>query len=95
MEPYKVRGKVGLREWRSVVHAIERNLVLTRHRDGILTHELSEYLYDRSTGYMGSLITLINWAATLAIIDGGGGHHREVARTNNDRRRSGKPATGN
>lgn len=71
MEPYVVDGgRESLKEWRSVVHSIERNLVLARHRDGILTYELSEYLFDRSTGYMGSLITLINRAATRAIING-------------------------
>jgi hypothetical protein len=66
MEPYQDDDK----EWRSVVHAIERNLVLTRHKDGTLTHQLSGYLLDRSTGYMGSLVTLINRAAVRAIITG-------------------------
>jgi hypothetical protein len=66
MEPYSDDDK----EWRSVVHAIERNLVLARHRDGILTHQLSGYLLDRTTGYMGSLVTLINRAAVRAIATG-------------------------
>ena len=30
---------------------------LARHKDGTLTHQLSDYLFDRSTGYMGSLMT--------------------------------------
>jgi Bacterial TniB protein len=66
MEPYQDDDK----EWRSVVHAIERNLVLARHKDGILTHQLSGYLLDRSTGYMGSLVTLINRSAVRAIVSG-------------------------
>jgi hypothetical protein len=66
LEPYLDDDK----EWRSVVHAIERNLVLARHKDGILTHQLSGYLLDRSTGYMGSLVTLINRAAVRAIVSG-------------------------
>ena len=71
MEPYFLDGsRETTSEWRSVVNNFERNLVLSRHRQGILTHELSEYLFDRSTGYMGSLITLINRAATRAIING-------------------------
>lgn len=58
------------REWRSVVRAIERNLVLARHKDGTLTHQLSGYLLDRSTGYMGSLTDLINRATVRANITG-------------------------
>ena len=66
VEPYVDDDK----EWRSVVRAIERNLVLTRHKDGMLTTQLSGYLLDRSTGYMGSLVTLINRSAVRAIITG-------------------------
>jgi Bacterial TniB protein len=66
LEPYQDDDK----EWRSVVHAIERNLVLARHKDGILTHQLSGYLLDRTTGYMGSLVTLINRSAVRAIVSG-------------------------
>lgn len=68
-EPYSL-DNAGMKEWRSIVRAIERNLVLARHKDGILTHQLCEYLFDRSTGYMGSLTTLINRAAARAIITG-------------------------
>jgi Bacterial TniB protein len=69
LEPYSLDDG-GMKEWRSIVRAIERNLVLARHQDGILTHQLCEYLFDRSTGYMGSLMTLINRAAARAIITG-------------------------
>ena len=68
-EPYSI-DHCGAREWRSILRAIEGNLVLSRHQDGILTHQLSEYLFDRSTGYMGSLMTLINRAAVRAIVSG-------------------------
>jgi hypothetical protein len=43
---------------------------LARHKDGLLTHQLSGYLLDRSTGYMGSLVTLINRSAVRAIVSG-------------------------
>jgi hypothetical protein len=70
LKPYTIDSAAELKQWRSIIHAIERNLVLARHRDGTLTHQLAEYLFDRSTGYMGSLVTLINRAATRAIITG-------------------------
>ncbi len=70
LEPYTIDNAAELKQWRSIIHAIERNLVLARHQDGTLTHQLAEYLFDRSTGYMGSLVTLINRAATRAIITG-------------------------
>jgi hypothetical protein len=68
-EPYSI-DQGGAREWRSILRAIECNLVLSRHQDGILTHQLSDYLFERSTGYMGSLMTLINRAAARATVTG-------------------------
>jgi hypothetical protein len=68
-EPYSI-DQGGGREWRSILRAIESNLVLSRHQDGILTHQLSDYLFERSTGYMGSLMTLINRAAARATVSG-------------------------
>ncbi len=58
------------RQWRTVVKAIERNLVLTRHQDGMLARTLSDYLFARSTGYMGSLVNLINRGCARAIRTG-------------------------
>jgi hypothetical protein len=68
-EPYSIdHGEA--REWRSILRAIESNLVLSRHQDGLLTHQLSDYLFERSTGYLGSLMTLINRASARAIVTG-------------------------
>ena len=68
-EPYSIDNSEA-KEWRSILRAIERNLVLSRHQDGTLTHQLSDYLFERSTGYMGSLMTLINRTAVRAIVTG-------------------------
>lgn len=70
LEPYPIKDRQDRKDWRSTVHAIERTLVLARHQQGTLTHELSDYLYERSTGYMGSLMTLIRRGATRAIRSG-------------------------
>lgn len=66
------------REWRTVVKAFEGNLVLTRHQDGMLAGTLGDYLFDRSTGYMGSLVSLINRGCARAIRTGAEALTREL-----------------
>lgn len=58
------------REWRTVVRAIEQNLVLTKHQEGTLSRSLSDYLFDRTTGYMGSLVNLVYRGCARAIRTG-------------------------
>jgi hypothetical protein len=53
-----------------VVHACERQLVLANHQHGVLAHDLSDYLFARTTGYFGSLTALINRAAARAMRTG-------------------------
>ncbi|MER8086954.1 TniB family NTP-binding protein [Streptomyces sp. NPDC094048] len=55
--------------WRSLVGTLESMLRLQHHQPGTLTG-LSEYLYHRSSGMIGSLSQLIRGAAVLAIEDG-------------------------
>jgi hypothetical protein len=70
IKPFSVKGN-DKREWRRVVRAIERNLVLANHDTGILATTLSDYLFERSTGYIGSLVNLINRGCARAIRTGG------------------------
>jgi hypothetical protein len=50
--------------------AIEQRLVLVRKHPGMLAEDLSDYLYARSTGHIGSLMTLINRGCQRAIRTG-------------------------
>jgi len=55
--------------WRSLVSTMEASLRLHRHQPGALTR-LSEYLFGRTGGMIGSLSQLVRGAAILAIQDG-------------------------
>ncbi|KRQ29535.1 hypothetical protein AOT83_23745 [Mycobacteroides sp. H001] len=70
LEAFKCTTAEERREWRTVVKAIERNLVLRHHQDGMLSRTLSDYLFERSTGYMGSLMNLILRGCARAIRTG-------------------------
>lgn len=52
--------------WRSLIKTIERHLVLARARPGQLT-ALAGYLFDRTTGHIGSLMTLITRGCYKAV----------------------------
>lgn len=55
------------REWRTLLLSIEERLVLANKHQGMLADELSDYLYIRSTGYIGSLMELIRRGCARAI----------------------------
>ena len=69
MEPF-ASTKAGQKQWRSVLHAIEQRVVLVKHREGTLSVQLADYLYARTSGHIGSLMTLINRASSRAIRTG-------------------------
>ncbi|CAJ1506392.1 AAA family ATPase [[Mycobacterium] kokjensenii] len=58
------------REWRQMLLAIEQRVVLAEKRPGMLADELSDYLFARSTGHIGSLMTLINRGCQRAVRTG-------------------------
>ena len=60
MQPFRIDTDQHRREWRQLLLAIERKLVLAEKFPGMLADELSDYLFARSTGHIGSLMTLIN-----------------------------------
>ena len=69
MEPF-ANSTAGQKQWRSVLHAIEQRVVLVKHREGALSEQLADYLYARTSGHIGSLMTLINRASSRAIRTG-------------------------
>ncbi len=70
MEPFEVRTEQGRRDWRNMLLALEKRTVLTDKQPGMLADELSDYLFARSTGHIGSLMTLINRGCQRAIRTG-------------------------
>jgi hypothetical protein len=55
---FDVAADDGRRHWRGLLKATERQLVLARARPGMLTG-LADYLFERTTGHIGSFMTLI------------------------------------
>ncbi|MFD3308609.1 AAA family ATPase [Streptomyces sp. NPDC058656] len=59
MVPFDVDNDEHRRQWRQLLLDLEQQIVLSRTFAGVLTG-LSDYLYLRTTGHIGSLVTLIN-----------------------------------
>ncbi len=70
IERFELKDPAGQKQWRAVLRAVDHRLVLAKHNSGVLPEYLSDYLYERSSGHMGSLITLINRASSRAIRTG-------------------------
>ncbi|MFE7115177.1 TniB family NTP-binding protein [Streptomyces sp. NPDC057654] len=66
--PFSYASGTGQKAWQSLVGTLESMLRLHHHQPGTLTG-LSEYLYHRSGGMIGSLSQLVRGAAVLAIED--------------------------
>ncbi|MFD9047228.1 AAA family ATPase [Streptomyces zaomyceticus] len=60
MEPFIVNDDKHRHQWRTLLLALEQRIVLSRKFPGMLADGLSDYLYIRTTGHIGSLMTLIN-----------------------------------
>lgn len=70
MRPFTVDTDTGRHEWRQMLLAIEQRLALSEKHPGMLADELSDYLFARSTGHIGSLMTLINRGCQRAVRTG-------------------------
>jgi hypothetical protein len=70
MEPFDITTGTGRRQWRQLLLAVERHLVLADSWPGMLAEDLSDYLFTRSTGHIGSLFNLINRGCQRAIRTG-------------------------
>lgn len=70
MEPFTVEDDTGRRHWHQLLLAIEQRIVLSDKSQGMLAEELDEYLFARSTGHIGSLMTLITRGCHRAVRTG-------------------------
>lgn len=63
---FEIITEEGRLHWRSLLKATERQLVLARATPGMLT-SIADYLFERTTGHMGSFVTLITRGCFKAI----------------------------
>ncbi|MFC9247938.1 ATP-binding protein [Streptomyces sp. NPDC057136] len=70
MEPFTISSEDGRGNWRNILLAIEERVVLADKHPGMLADDLSDYLFARSTGHIGSLMTLINRGCQRAVRTG-------------------------
>jgi AAA domain len=70
MAPFRITSKLGRKRWRELLLTIEHRLALANGGRGMLADELPDYLFERSTGHIGSLMTLINRGCARAIRSG-------------------------
>jgi hypothetical protein len=69
LPPFHVGDAAGRRHWQSLLKATERQLVLAKAYPGMLV-ELADYMFARTTGHIGSFITLITRGCYKAIRTG-------------------------
>ncbi|MEU7835720.1 MULTISPECIES: ATP-binding protein [unclassified Nonomuraea] len=67
MRPFTIEAPQGRQEWRTMLLALEQRLVLAAKHPGFLADDLSDYLFARSTGHIGSLMTIINRGCQRAV----------------------------
>ena len=70
MSPFLISSEAGRSQWRDMLLAVEQRLVLARKHQGMVADDLSDYLFARSTGHIGSLMTIINRGCQRAVRTG-------------------------
>jgi len=80
MDSFSLRTKAGRTEWVRLIGNIEQKIVLAGARPGMLV-ELSDYLFARSSGNIGSLMDLVRRGASCAIRTGTEALDRELLDT--------------
>ncbi len=70
MQPFMLATQQQRAQWRQMMLAVEQRLVLAEKYPGMLADELSDYLFARCTGHIGSLMTLVNRGCQRAIRTG-------------------------
>ncbi|CAM5641885.1 hypothetical protein SAVIM338S_06293 [Streptomyces avidinii] len=66
MPPFTIGTEQGRHQWRQLLLALEQRIVLADAYPGMLADDLCDYLFARSTGHIGSLMTLVNRACQRA-----------------------------
>ena len=69
LPPFEIVSEQGRQHWQGLLKATERQLVLARAAPGMLMH-LADYLFERTSGHIGSFITLITRGCVKAIRTG-------------------------
>ncbi|MDF3300908.1 TniB family NTP-binding protein [Streptomyces tropicalis] len=59
MRPFTIDSEAGRREWRQILLTLEKRIVLPDKYPGMLADDLSDYMFVRSTGHIGSLMALV------------------------------------
>ena len=67
--PFHVRDSEGKAEWERILKSIEQQIVLADARRGMLV-SLAGYIFERTTGHMQSLFSLITQGCYEAIVSG-------------------------
>ncbi|MEZ0094978.1 TniB family NTP-binding protein [Streptacidiphilus sp. EB129] len=70
MTPFDIDSDPHREEFRNFLLSAEQRLVLSRKFPGMLADELSDYLFLRTTGHIGSLMTLLNRGSQRAVRTG-------------------------
>jgi hypothetical protein len=70
MLPFDVTTKAKRQQWRDLLLTLEQRLALANKYPGMLADDLSDKLFWRSTGHIGSLMSLIRLACQRAIRGG-------------------------
>ncbi len=70
LDPFLIDTDEHRHHWRSLLLAVEQLLVLAGKFPGMLADHLSDYLFARSTGHIGSLMTLVARGCQRAIRTG-------------------------
>lgn len=70
LAPFTIDDEDGRAQWHKFLRSLEQRLVLAGKWEGMLADDLSDYLYARSTGHIGSLMQLIRRGCLRAIRTG-------------------------
>ena len=70
MSPFMVGTEKQRQRWRDLLLTLEQRLLLTQKYPGMLADDLSDQLFVRSTGHIGSLMALIRLACQKAMRTG-------------------------
>jgi len=70
LAPFTIDNDDDRGQWRSFLLSLEQRLVLARKYKGMLADDLSDHLYARCSGHIGSLMTLVRRGCLRAIRTG-------------------------
>lgn len=69
VEPFRYVTDADRGDWRILLRTVEEQLVLARVVPGMLTSQ-ADYLFERTGGYIGSLVNLVRLGCTKAMVTG-------------------------